>query len=509
MRAVGPVASSSVAPDPDATEVAESQHVAAEPSVGELVDDRQPQPGLTALGWIAAGLVALIACRPLRDNSFLTHLATGRELLDHGFPTSNPFLFTGGDFPIPSWWWSGALVVAERVGGGAAIRVLMVVLGALLGASFVALSRPERRAPASEVPTLVSVAVPVGLAVFVMLPYMTPRPHVAGFLMLAAVVIVWRDDRSPWWMVPLFATWVNVHGTWLYGLAILVIFSACASIEHRSWRRWYPVATAVVGVAVGGIWYPERFRLVGLPFEQFGDDRAREAIASYKEWQPAGFGHPLTWIVLGLGAAALLAVVRQRRWPSALAVVVLVGLGLSAGRLLPIATISLLPWAGQTFRTLGGPGLNARRPAVAGQVIGIGLVVLAVVLAVRGPAYDLERYPVAAVDWLEARGLVASAPVRVVAPDDVGNYLDWRYGTRAHAFVDDRPSVDALLDHRSLSRLRDDWPQVLDRIDPDVVVWPTAKPLTAQLDERSGWTRAATIGDVAVFCRDRIAARCT
>ena len=60
-----------------------------------------------------------------------------------------------------------------------------------------------------------------------------------------------------------------------------------------------------------------------------------------------------------------------------------------------------------------------------------------------------------------------------------------------------------------MSRLRDDWPQVLDRVDPDVVVWPTVKPLTAQLDERAGWTRAVTIGDVAVFCRDRIAARCT
>lgn len=499
--------------DPDATEVVESNdaepETPADEFVGEGVTERTAQPGLGALAWISAGLVALIACRPLRDNSFLTHLATGRELLERGFPTSNPFLFTGGDFPIPSWWWSGTLAVAEQVGGGAAIRVLMVGLGALLGASFVALARPERRAPASDVPTFVSVAVPVTLAVFVMLPYITPRPHVAGFLLLAAVVIVWRDDRSPWWMVPLFATWVNVHGTWLYGLAILVLFSACASIEQRSWRRWFPVATAFLGVAVGGIWYPERFRLVGLPFEQFGDDRAREAIASYKEWQPAGFGHPLTWIVLGLGAAALLAMVRQRRWPSAVAVVMLVGLGLSAGRLLPIATISLLPWAGQTFRTLGGPGLTARRPASVGRVAGVAMVVIAGVLAVRGPAYDLNRYPVDAVDWLEARGLVASDGVRVVAPDDVGNYLDWRYGTRANAFVDDRPSVDALLDYRSLSKLRDDWPQVLDRVDPDVVVWPTVKPLTAQLDERAGWIRAATIGDVAVFCRDRIAARCT
>jgi hypothetical protein len=190
-------------------------------------------------------------------------------------------------------------------------------------------------------------------------------------------------------------------------------------------------------------------------------------------------------------------------------VVVLIGLGLSAGRLLPIATISLLPWAGQAFRSVGSPGLTARRPAMIGRVVGVAMVVVALALALVGSAYDLDRYPVGAVDWLEARGLVASESMRVVAPDDVGNYLDWRFGDRANAFVDDRPSVDALLDHRSLSKLRDDWPQVLDRVDPDVVVWPADKPLTAQLDERAGWTRAVTIGDVAVFCRDRIAARCS
>ena len=34
---------------------------------------------------------ALIGARPLRDNSFFTHLATGRLILAEGMPTADPY----------------------------------------------------------------------------------------------------------------------------------------------------------------------------------------------------------------------------------------------------------------------------------------------------------------------------------------------------------------------------------------------------------------------------------
>lgn len=467
---------------------------------------RPARPLLGALAWCAAGAVALMSSAPLSDNSFLTHLATGRLLQEQGLPSSNPFLFTGGDFPVPSWWFSGALAVAEDLGGGAGIRLLVLAVGAALGAVLVALARPERRDVAART-SLLAVLVPVALVIVTLSPFTTPRPHLAGFLLLATALVLWRDDRSAWWMVPVFATWVNVHGTWLYGMVVLALLAGCASIEARRLVRVWPVVTAAAGVLLGGLLYPERLRLVVLPFEQLGDERAREAISAYQEWAPAGFAHPLTWAVVFLGVAAVVALARCRRWPSAVAAVLLVGLGLSAGRLLPVAAISLLPWAAATFAGTG-PGLGSRRIAVPVRVAGIALLLVAVVAALRGPAYDLSRYPVAAVDWLEQRGLVADPGVRVVSHVDVGNYLVWRYGTDAHAFADDRPSVDAMLDHRSLDQARSDWAQVLERVDPDVVVFRQDKPLVPLLDGSGSWPRAATIDGFAVYCAPRVRDRC-
>ena len=475
--------------------------VAPEPAV------RPPRPLLGALAWCAAGAVAFMSSGALADNSFLTHLATGRLLQEQGLPSTNPFLFTGGDFPVPSWWFSGALAVAEDLAGGAGIRLLVVGIGAALGAVLVALARPERRDVGART-SMLAVLVPVALVIVTLSPFTTPRPHLAGFLLLGAALVLWRDDRSAWWMVPVFATWVNVHGTWLYGLVVLGLLAGCASVEARRPVRVLPVATAAVGVLLGGLFYPERLRLVGLPFEQFGDERAREAIAAYQEWAPAGWGHPLTWAVVFLGLAAVVSLVRSRRWPSVAAAVLLVGLGLSAGRLLPVAAISLLPWAAATFAGTG-PGLGSRRVAVPVRVAGVALLVVAVAAALRGPAYDLGRYPVAAVDWLEQRDLVASPGVRVVSHVDVGNYLVWRYGTEANAFADDRPSVDAMLDHRSLDQARPDWAQVLERVDPDVVVFREDKPLVPLLDGSGAWPRSATIDGFAVYCAPRVRDRCT
>jgi len=463
-------------------------------------------PLLGALTWACAGTVALMSSGPLADNSFLTHLATGRLLQEQGLPATNPFLFTGGDFPVPSWWFSGALSVVEDLAGGAGIRLLLVGLGALLGAALVTLARPERSS--GEPVSLLGVVVPVALVVVTLSPFTTPRPHIAGFLLLAAALVLWRDDRSHWWMLPVFAVWVNVHGTWLYGLAVLVMLSAAASLERRRWVRVPAVLAAGAGVALGGLLYPERLRLVVLPFEQLGDDRAREAISSYQEWAPAGWGHPLTWAVVLLGLAAAVTLVRARRWPSVAVAVVLVVLGLSAGRLLPVAAISLLPWASGTFAKIG-PGLRSRRLATPVRIAGVALLVAAVFSACRGPAYELDRYPVAAVDWLEARGLVATPDVRVVSHVDVGNYLVWRYGTAANAFADDRPSVDTMLDHRSLDQARSDWPEVLDRIGPDVLVFREDKPLVPLLDASGAWARAATVDGFAVYCAPSVRDRCS
>ncbi len=76
-------------------------------------------------------------------------------------------------------------------------------------------------------------------------------------------------------------------------------------------------------------------------------------------------------------------------------------------------------------------------PAIGlGALVALGLALTAG--AMQRPAYDLSLYPVSEVTWLQSQHLV---PGRVATTDYVGNYLEFRYGTRADAFIDDRADI--------------------------------------------------------------------
>jgi hypothetical protein len=469
-----------------------------------------PVPADRRLHWgpptLAAGVLALAAARPIGDNSFLTHLATGRVLLDRGWPQGNPFLASApDDFPIPSWWWSGLLAVAEQVAGHAGIRLLTVALAALLGVLVVRLAAGRDG--------LVASVLPPAVAVLVLLPFVTPRPHLAGFLLLGVALVVRGERRRWWWLIPVFATWVNVHGTWLYGLVVLGLVAGADLLDGPHGRRRSGLRRdaallggAVLGVAVGGALYPERFRLVGLPLEQLGGGAAREVIRAYNEWRPVGPASAVFWTLVLLGAAAAGGAVWRRRPGAFLAAVLLCGMGLSAQRLVPVAAISLVPLAASTLDGLGTIPAPSGRAARTLGAVGAVLVALALLAAVRGPHLDHERFPVAAVDRLEARGLVADPDVSVVHQDFVGNYLEWRYGTDAHAYVDDRPDLDTAVDYVDLVRLRPNWERVLERADAQVVLWERDHPLDRALAEAPSWRRVEVVDGFSIWCSEGVSA---
>ncbi|MFM7064455.1 MAG: hypothetical protein ACKO04_13320, partial [Actinomycetes bacterium] len=282
---------------------------------------------------LVGAAAALVASRPLADNSFFTHLATGRLLVDGTFPRTNPFLWTGTGFPMPSWWWSGVLGLLDTTVGAAGIRLLAGVLAFSLGVLLVRLTRrfgpdaarpsdvSDASGPAGPVGdrTLLAVVAPPAVALFALYPYLNARPQVAGFVLLALTVVVWRERRSPWWLVPVFVTWVNVHGTWLYGLLVLGLLVVAEAVDARrlARRAGELAAAAVGGTVLGGLLYPERFELLLLPTRQFGDAVEREAIRSYREWAPLEVGDPVGWAFAALVLAAVWGCVRTRRWAMA------------------------------------------------------------------------------------------------------------------------------------------------------------------------------------------------
>ena len=459
-----------------------------------------------------------MASRPLADNSFFTHLATGRLLADGTFPRTNPFLWTGTKFPMPSWWWSGVLGVVDKLAGGAGIRVLAGVLAFLLGALLVRLTRrvgPDdaRQIDALTAPgdrTLLAVLAPPAITLYVLFPYLNARPQIAGFVLLAVTVLVWRERLSPWWLLPVFVTWVNVHGTWLYGVLVLGLLVVAEAIDtRRLGRRAFELAGAAVGgVAIGALLYPDRFALVLLPTRQFGNALEREAIQSYQEWAPLKAGDPVGWAFAALVLAAVWGCVRTKRWAMVAVALLLAVMGVTSSRMVPVAAVGLVPFAAMGIDGVGSLKVPAGRAASAVAAVGVSICIAAGVLAVTTDAYSLDTYPVAAVDYLEARGLVANPDVHVVSEDFVGNYLEFRFGTSANAYVDDRPDARTLLDYKAMRMMEPDWRDALDRADADVIVFQSDRKFTKAVAKLPEWTVVTTKGDYTVLCRDSVVDRC-
>jgi hypothetical protein len=131
---------------------------------------------------VAAGIT--IGLRPLTDNSFFTHLATGRLILDRGsVPRHDPYTFTafGEPWVVQSWLASWLYGTAEALAGALGLRLLMGGIAGALAALIWRLTRP-----ADGVVARLALA---GLAVGVGGGLWAERPFMLGLLALGCVVL--------------------------------------------------------------------------------------------------------------------------------------------------------------------------------------------------------------------------------------------------------------------------------------------------------------------------------
>ena len=465
------------------------------PSIG----DRLTQHEWWGLVWFAIG--AVLGARSLRDNSFLTHLATGRLILDHGAVHVDPYTFTvhGTPWVVQSWGASIIYASAERALGDWAIRGVIALVTGLLLATVWRLTRP-----AGGLLSRIVLMALVGGAQFAA---WSARPQIFAFALLAAAMLVLVERRSAWWLLGIFALWINMHGSFPVGIVAVGLTSLALVIERR--ERWVRILTtgfaAAGGSIVGALVSPYGLDILWFPVKLLG----RSAVLKYiVEWRQPSIHDVTTWFAIALAVTALWSIARRRAWGWMPLVIVFTAMGAWSTRNLVLAAIVAVPAVAPGLEGLGTfpsvPSLSWRKAVVGGAAV------MAVVLAGVGLSndWDLSEYPVAAVDWAQSHHLVANPSVRVVTHDYVGNYLELRYGSRANAFVDDRAEVFSLQnteDYVSLlapkSKLGD-WQRVLDRYRADVVIWSAhSAGLVQALAASPRWHTGYRDADWIVSCR--------
>ena len=462
-----------------------------------------PEPGRRGrldLGVFTGLAMALVGfgfgASRISDNSFLTHLATGREMLDHGVVRNDVFTWTsGGDaVVVQSWLASFVYAVIDDLAGFHGLRLLTALLAATLAATAWKLT-----APSGSLLARVAIMVP-----FLAVGHVnwTERPLLIAFVLFAVVVLTVEGSDRPRWLLLVGAVWVNVHGSWPLALVYLAARALGGTIDRDDVRAEVRAfGHLAVGLVVGGVINPYGPAMLLFPLDLLG---RQDVLSHIVEWQSPSFDSLWTRAFLVLVLGAVVALTRSGRWRDALPAIVFIAAALVGRRNIALAAIVLLPVLAHGLPALGR--LTATRTSDAirlGCVAVAAMLVVIPIVAVNGPHVDVARYPEDAITAMENDLGLPPGETRIIHQDFVGNYLDVRYGDAGAAWIDDRFELhDASLvdDYLVLLDGGPEWRAVLDRYDAEAIVWPRDGVLTELATAIGGWGEVWGDDDWVVLC---------
>ena len=252
--------------------------------------------------WIV--LITTGRSRLLRDPGTFWHTVVGQRFLAGEFPWTDPFSFTCAGQPWIAWWWLAECVMA-LLHQWAGLDGLLLATVTILASLYTWVAHRLMRAGMSG-----------GLAVLGTVLTMTAssyhfhaRPHLATIVLLGWTFARLCDFeagrlplRSLYWLVPVFAVWMNLHPGVVGGLATLVLIIV-------GWIAVWFVGKLTGGDLLAG--WPSIARLessspVQSEIVSAGDDTPAQIATNPVMVCPAPPVLKLGLLVIGCGATALL-----------------------------------------------------------------------------------------------------------------------------------------------------------------------------------------------------------
>ena len=406
---------------------------------------------------------------PLPPLDFWWHLKAGEVIATTGsIPQVDAFSFTAEGRPFVFQNWLGELIYywTYRAGG----FPLLVFLGtSLTVAAFLLMYKlcmnatPHRRVVAM-------VGFVASLANYGFL-----RPQTYSFLLFAAFYLVlsqYRERRrDQLWILPILtALWVNLHGAFVIGLGLMVLYIVCEALR----RLIDPARTDALSVihlkkllivlalcCAATLLNPEGYRIYDYVRSVILDAGSQQLVA---EWQPPRVNDLLGFLFFYCPFfLAVLTFIQARVKPDLTETVLFfgfAGFGLSAirnaawfgtitfpliARYLP--HIDLTPLSPlrrfKAIEKLFQPSALEPEKAVYGRVNFLVLTVAVIVLvtqspwirpALTGKSLLAEQTPVGVAEFIREQGITG----RLFHPQEFGDYLMWRLWPQQKTLVDGR-----------------------------------------------------------------------
>jgi hypothetical protein len=465
-----------------------------------------------------AGALALLVgltCRGrFNDPDTWWHLKVGETIWNAGsLPQTDTFSYTtNGHAWIPHEWLAQLSIYgAYSLGGFQGLWLWMWVLASLLVILVYRLCASY--SGDSKVALLGGMTAwlcsTVGLAI---------RPLLLGHLLL--VLELWlihlgrTRDRRWWWGLPaVFALWVNCHGSYVLGLAVLGAYAASSFVKLRAGllvgERWDAgerkrMLLVLLASAAALLVNPVGLELVTYPLNVFTGQPTN--IGNVEEWRPLSFQE-----ARGMGVAAviggilLLVLLRQAavRLDESLLLVMGTVLALRHTRMVFVFGILAAPLLSRLLAAAWNDREAPRERPIANALL---LAAAAAILAVNFPnRTELQQQanaanPVRAVEFIRRAGLQGPMVNEYVW----GGYLIWALPER-RVFIDGRADIfdwaGVLGEYGRWYTLQEDPAKLLDQYGVQFCLLQAGAPLTQVLPYLRGWKSAYADEQAVVFVR--------
>jgi len=282
------------------------------------------------LGVFLVGRVFYEARAFVVDPDLWWHIRIGQDILaTHQWPTVDPYSYTVAGNPWIAYEWLGDVLIGgvARLGGLVGLEFLLF---ALASAVMLALYAYSTLRSGNSKAGFVTSAVLCSLA----FASFNLRPQMVGYLFLILALLALErfrqgKQRAIWFLPALFLLWINIHGSWVIGLAVVFAFLASGlfeiqwgSLETRRWTRSerMKLETALLLSLVAIPITPYGTRLAAYPFTVASTLPLN--VGNILEWQPMPFnivgGKLFLAIVLGFFLAQMMAPFRLKVFEAAL-----------------------------------------------------------------------------------------------------------------------------------------------------------------------------------------------
>jgi hypothetical protein len=363
------------------------------------------------------------------DGDLPRHLLVGTLIrTTHEIHITDVFSYrTAGLSSIPHEWLAQVMLSAFHDVLGLSGVVFFTAL--IVTATWAIIYYDSLRRSGSLFTALIFTSLGVGASLI----HVLPRPHLFSYLFITLWIIVLeqirKDKPQRWWILPiLMLTWVNLHGMFVLGIVIWIIYLVGDLFENPSTNRLIDNGTK--SMLAGGVLSfvatflsPSGFKIWEAIVSLGGNAYIKARIPEY---QSANFQMAETWpfiLLLLLCIASFARSSRKIQWTHAFLITSFAGVALYSSRMLPIFAIVAVPivaksfsdWIKEDFPKSRFLAIEANIGAInrsSDGLIWIVTVILAVIflfqshIAIdpshKGNVFDPIFFPVEAVNWLDS-----------------------------------------------------------------------------------------------------------